>query len=199
MLSRTGGVCPLNPSDLSAGLINLSVYKRSVNMTNEEEIELILTKVDQLKTQILSSSKSLKAGKMESRYGQMMFSPILVMMMLNKVQVEAKGDGKNIDIGFSVSTPKGIIESIERCGPELAAIFSDGPASPERDLMTEIAAIILICSRMLSDVIASDLCTFEDRLHIGAAASELVSESLLSMLRLSLPQGQESSSSIFLA
>ena len=148
----------------------------------EQDIDVVAESVDGMRAEILKASKKLSCDYMERRYGQLVLSPLLVMMLSNEVAVRVFQEDGKIDVGFRKDTDPSVITAVEKCGPELAAVFADGAAGPEKDLMAEVAANILLCARTLADVISTDLTTYEDRLSIATAASGLLGESLLSII-----------------
>ena len=160
-------------------------------MMNEE---ILTQKIALYRGALLDCAKHLSNAYLDSRYNEISMAHVMATLVrhnvwANEAEENVTEGEEAIDLLFPDGVPDKERELIQKFGASIAQIYFSKPAHPMKDDLLEIAATILVCSRMITDRICTDLTTFEDRTALVNTAIPLLGDTMMTMvLALSDPQ-----------
>lgn len=148
--------------------------------------EAVLTaKIALYRDAIMDCANHLTSDYLDKRYNEISMAHVMATLVRHNVwanEAEDKPGQEVIDLLFPDGVPEKMMNLIRESGSDIAQIYFSQPALPMKDNLMEIAAMILVCSRMMVDKICTDLTSFEDRTALVNTAIPLIGETMMTMV-----------------
>lgn len=135
------------------------------------------------KQAIMKNSEAINPKNMDGRLDEILTAHILAEIMRRGVAVTPGDEKESINVGVPVTAPEEIKNMINNNGPTLARIYFNQTTTVHKDQMVELSATVMLCCQLLIAKICSKITTEEDRYLMAAASSELIQDTILSMLK----------------
>jgi len=152
-------------------------------MTDPDYIEWT-RKIVQCKQAIMKTSNKLTSKYLDSRLDELLAAPALAEIVRRGVQVSLGADENSIDVAMHESTPPEIKSMINSYGSKLASVYLSETPVTHKDQMVELGAMVMLCCQLLMTKICTSLTTENDRLVLAAASTELMQDTIASMLKI---------------
>ena len=147
--------------------------------------EMLTQKIALYRGAIMDCAKHLTCEYLDGRYKEISMAHVMATLVRNNVwanESEEREGEEVIDLLFPDGVPDKERELIQDSGPNIAQIYFSDPALPMKDGLLELAATILICSRMIVDKICTDLTNFDDRTALVNTAVPMIGETMMTMV-----------------